>query len=122
MKNLKTVTIILASLFLVMGSSCKYEESGLSLRGKKARVVNTWKFETPESGDEGTRIKFEKDGAGSTYDVSAPSMTNKFTWEFDDSKENLILDGSDTIKIYKLKHKELWLGDEKEVELKLIAE
>lgn len=126
-KTLK-ITGILFAAFLIFGTACNKYEDGpkLSLRTKKARMVNTWELTEYIDGDtdisantSGTTIMLTKDGdfevGGETKNGTVQKLVG--TWEFSDDKTKLILsyDGV-TIPtkwtITRLKNDELWLKRE----------
>ena len=126
-KTLKLTTLLFAGL-LIFGTSCNKYENGpkLSLRTKKARVVNTWKLTEATDGDDnitefsaGATITINKDESFKTGGETklGPVQEEKGTWEFSDDKTKLILtyDGvtlPTKWTITKLKNDELWLERE----------
>ncbi|MEY4002218.1 MAG: hypothetical protein RIT07_260 [Bacteroidota bacterium] len=115
------------SMALVTFSSCgKYEEGpGISLRSKKARVVNTWVIEKYlENGVDLTSdilpflgsytIEYKKD---ETFEILNDGDREIGKWSLDSKKENLemMYDGStskDLAKILRLTNDELWLVED----------
>lgn len=115
------------SMALVTFSSCgKYEEGpGISLRSKKARVVNTWVIEKYlENGVDLTNdilpflgsytIEYKKD---ETFEILNDGDREIGKWSLDSKKENLemMYDGStskDLAKILRLTNDELWLVED----------
>jgi len=113
---------IMFSLSMVATSCKKYEEGpALSLRSKKARVVNKWKAEkVTENGKDVTAdykdITWEfKDDNKFVITVSGSgglSITLNGTWEFNNDKTKIItiLNGERTeSEILRLKEKSLWV-------------
>ena len=119
MKNLVAVCILISALVLI-GCS-KYEDGpGFSFRTKKARLVNKWKLEkafmngmdimngAPLPQDPPTWVEFKSD-----HTVESSYRFNG-QWEFDDSKENILIKDENsnllwTLKILRLKNDELWI-------------
>jgi hypothetical protein len=105
-------------------SSCKKYDDGpaLSLKTKKARVANEWKYDQVLSSN-GTNItssyanqsiEFKRDG---TYITSSGTSSGTGTWIFASDKEDIVLtenDGGDsyTWHMMRLKEKELWVSYE----------
>lgn len=123
-KTFKLISILFASM-LIFGTSCSKYENGpkLSLRSKKARLVNTWELTESKDGDtdisefsKGATIKINKDG---TYETGGTTKLGAVTavkgkWEFSSDKTKVIYteDGqtaADKWTITKLKNDELWL-------------
>ena len=118
-KLLSITTLVLATMFIV--TSCgKFEEGPkLSLKSKKARLANTWVYEsiivddvaaTDISFYDGVEITFDKDG---TYSVSFGSISDSGTWEFsgDVDLKTTTSTSTSTSEIVKLKSNELWIKD-----------
>jgi len=116
------ILCIMFSLSMVATSCKKYEEGPvLSLRSKKARVVNKWKAEkVTENGKDVTAdyrdITWEfKDDNKFVITVSGSgglSITLNGTWEFNNDKTKIItiLNGERTeSEILRLKEKSLWI-------------
>ncbi|MFB6257897.1 MAG: hypothetical protein ABEH38_04325 [Flavobacteriales bacterium] len=116
-----TLSLLILFVVSLTMTSCKYEEGPfISLRSKKERVANTWKYKKiiRDNGDEitgdnlpDTELTFTKDG---DYKVNGNEQGN---WEFGPDKEKLILkdeNGNDQgeADILKLKEKELWIKNE----------
>lgn len=138
---MKHLVILLA---VVTFASCsKYEEGpAISLKTKKARITNTWKIEAAYRDGKLVTDEYDEyqlqmlDDGDATLAVIYASDDFFFeastdgTWEFNDSKEKLILDfeydGADNeYQILRLKSKELWLrevGGEDELHLIPIEE
>lgn len=125
-KTIKLTTLLIAGL-LIFGTSCKYENGPkLSLRSKKARMVNTWEVTEATDGDDditkftsGATITINKDESFKTGGETklGPVQEEKGTWEFSDDKTKLILTYDGTTlptkwTITKLKNDELWLERE----------
>ncbi|MGB1040344.1 MAG: hypothetical protein ACPGVD_05690 [Flavobacteriales bacterium] len=121
---MKIKAILGSLMMLIVLGSCKYEESGLSLRTKKSRVTNSWykdaielengKVEKIGKSDSDT-WEFTKDGDFFVYDVSSTDVFS-YKWEFANSKKELkITDPVDgetfNFEILKLKKDEMWLKD-----------
>ncbi len=119
---------VFSLLALITFAGCKKYEDGptISLASKKARLVNVWKLDkafvngtelTLTTDDKDDYTEFKKDGVYSeTTVVNNVSNTTTGTWDFDDSKDNVIISytyGSITVtstsKILRLKSKELWM-------------
>ncbi len=123
MKNLKfLVLIVWCCLFMVVTQSCKKYEEGpaISLRSKKARVVNVWKAEkATEDGRDVTNDyknitwEFKDDGKFIiTVKDASFSLSLNGTWEFNSDKTKIItiMDGEKTeSEILRLKEKSLWV-------------
>lgn len=124
MKKLFVISIIAIFAF----SSCgKYEEGpAFSLASKKSRVVNVWQLDKQfvngteiqlTADDKDDYIEFTKDDKVKfTWVNGSQSATFEGTWEFDDTKENIItkinfggITSQDTSKILRLKSNELWI-------------
>ena len=120
------LAIFAATLF----TSCsKYEEGPLiSFRSKKARIANTWQIEQAlEDGEDVTEnydqyeLEMLDDGDASLAALyTVGDLTFEYetsgTWEFEDSKEQLLLDFEDDnadrlYDILRLKENELWLKE-----------
>ncbi len=124
-KSLKTTSLLIITSILFATVSCnKYEDGpSLSLRTKKARLINTW--ELIESIDGGTDISDFSRGITLTIENNESfysggetpqgvKPTDQGTWEFNKEKTVLILtiDGQITPEkwtITRLKNDELWL-------------
>ena len=127
MKKISVILFAVVAMALVTFSSCgKYEEGpGISLRSKKARVVNTWVIEKYlVNGEDLTSqillflgsysMEYKKDG---TFVMLIDGESEVGTWSFDSKKENLELmyDGStskDLSKILRLTNNEMWLVED----------
>jgi hypothetical protein len=127
MKKISIIMFAVVSMALVTFSSCgKYEEGpGISLRSKKARVVNTWVIEKYlENGVDLTSdilpflgsytIEYKKD---ETFEILNDGDREIGKWSLDSKKENLemMYDGStskDLAKILRLTNDELWLVED----------
>ncbi len=123
-KTLKLATVLFASL-LIFGTSCNKYEDGpkLSLRTKKARMVNTWEVTEAKDGDsditefsEGATITLDKEGNYKTGGETklGPVQETEGTWEFSSDKTRLILTEKGATlpekwTITRLKNDELWL-------------
>jgi hypothetical protein len=124
-KSIKITSLLFAAAILFGATSCnKYEDGpSLSLRTKKARLVNTWELTEAVDGStditdfsKGITLTIEKDDSFS-YGGETPQgakAEGKGTWEFSDDKTVLILtiDGQvipDKWTITRLKNDELWL-------------
>ncbi|MBR9859171.1 lipocalin family protein [bacterium] len=134
MKKINILILCVAFVF----ASCKYEEGpAISLSTKKDRVANTWNvYEATNDGEDVTdsydqfTLMTAEDGDASlvaTYtfgDITYQYETDG-TWEFDNNKENLVLDFEDddadrTYMILRLTEDEMWLREKGEdLELKL---
>lgn len=126
-KTFKLTTLLFATA-LVFGTSCnKYEDGpSLSLRTKKARLVNTWELTEASDGNtditeysKGITLTIEKNGdfsyGGETPQGAKPE--GKGTWEFNKDKTTLILTEEGVVIpekwiITKLKNDELWVKKE----------
>ncbi len=124
MKKFSSILLFVIALALVL-PACKYEEGpALSLRSKKARVVNIWKIEKAwqngydvtaslESFQPGLTLEFKEDGS-LVYDWlqnSAP-VSYSVQWEFNSDKSGLVITEnalSTTWDILRLKNNEMWL-------------
>lgn len=105
----------------VFFSSCKKYDEGpsLSLRSKKARVANHWKYKSAKNGGvdytslfANFTIELTKDGKFTTYNSS--TVLSKGTWEFNDKKEAIVTktegtNDTETLTIKLLKDKEMIL-------------
>lgn len=127
MKQFSKIAILFAVVAFVAASCGKYEEGpSFSLASKKGRLANVWKLEakydngveqTLSSEDKDSYVEFTKDGKMLvTWVTSGQSITVNGTWEFDDSKENIITQTTfigttekDTLEILKLKSNEFWV-------------
>lgn len=127
MKTLKLTSLLFAAA-LMLGTSCNKYENGpsLSLRTKKARLVNTWELTEVIDGDtdiseftKGTTMTIDKEGnfsfGGKTPQGVAASGNG--TWEFSSDKTTLILTTPNVRTpekwvITKLKNDELWVEKE----------
>ncbi|MDX1652764.1 MAG: hypothetical protein R3277_09755 [Brumimicrobium sp.] len=121
---MKFLSVLLLLTTVMVGFSCKYEEGpAISLRTKKARLVNVWKIEKEIDADgtvendpaPGVTLEFKKDN---TFIFSNGNMSSTGTWEFSSDKENLIttyssgnFSFSESTKILRLANDELWLQD-----------
>ncbi len=118
---LLTLGVVIATLLF----SCKKYEDGpaLSLRSKKSRVANEWKYDQVVAPN-GTNItsqfansslELTRDGEYiATYGASSATTG---TWQFASDKENIVLtpnDNSDAqlLHIMRLKQKDLWFSIE----------
>lgn len=124
---MKTKHILAAICAVVIACtfSCKKYEEGpaLSLRTKKARVANEWKYDQviEPNGTNVTAsyannsIEFTKDGEYIATFGSSSAQTG--TWQFAGDKEDIVLtpnDNSDAtlITIVRLKNKQFWFNIE----------
>ncbi len=134
MKKTVKLTVALLGFAMVFGTSCKkYEEGpGMSLRTKKARLVNTWTIDKTVDSDGDTyvydqderdaiSIEFKKDGTYEnsftyTFGGSTTTTTETGTWEFIDGKKKIRTTDSDGDKyeeeIILLKNKEMGTKDD----------
>lgn len=128
-KTMKLITVFFASM-LIFGTSCgKYEDGpSLSLRSKKARLVNTWEIEEATDADDdvtagyaGATWTLDKDGnyttGGTITSTGAAVPEIKGKWEFSSDKTKLILTPENVTlptkwTITRLKNDELWLKDD----------
>lgn len=126
MKSVLKISLNVAILGTIIFSGCKKYEEGpmISLRTKKARMINEWKLEKSIDGQTGTEttcnsnctvMEFKEDG---TIVVNGVSWSG-VKWEFSDDKEKLAFIttiGSITTTSYstilRLKNDELWLKDD----------
>lgn len=96
----------------------KYDDGpGMSLRTKKARLTNAWKYDkvTNQNGTDFTAnyvnqyVELKKDG---NY-VMTGSYTDAGTWQFASDKEDIVISsnsgGAVTWHILRLKSRELWV-------------
>lgn len=112
--KIKALTIFL-TVSLIAASCSKYEEGpALTLRGKKTRVVNTWKVDYAK--DIGDDVETTSDYAGETFtfEKNGDYLENgdlEGTWDFDSNKEFIVVtetDGSvDRYMILRLKENDL---------------
>ncbi len=124
-KTIRLTSLLFAAAILFGTASCnKYEDGpSLSLRTKKARLVNTWELTESVDGSadisdfsRGITLTIEKDDKFN-YGGETPQgieATGSGTWEFNSDKTVLILtiDGQvipDKWTITRLKNDELWL-------------
>ncbi|MCF8297804.1 MAG: hypothetical protein K9J13_09700 [Saprospiraceae bacterium] len=118
----KIIVLGLVVIFITALSSCgKYDEGpSFSLRSKKARLCQTWKFTKVVENDVddvtplyyGQQITFEKGGTWNSVNDST-STTSSGKWEFITDKEELSLSFDDSpvpeiYRILKLKKDEFW--------------
>ena len=134
---MKYYALIFSSLILM--SCSKYEENpAISLSSKKARMANTWVVNKATANDQDVTDDYDdfelyltKSGdaeLSAEYTVFTIDFSTDTdgTWEFANSKENLVLDFEDDnadreYQILKLTKDELWLrelGRDLEIELK----
>jgi len=121
MKTKKLLFLIMSAIFMSAFFGCGKYENGptFSLASKKSRIVNQWKVQkaTGFGGTDYTdsyeneTIEFKKDN---TFIIIDGSSTYSGTWDFDGSKENLLLtETGDTYgvvyQILRLKSNSLWL-------------
>ena len=126
MKKLAIILTIVATTAMIFSSCGKYEEGpGVSLLTKKARITGTWAVvETITNGigytgDDNETWTFNRDGTGNTTETDGSySETTTFEWEFNDSKESIIIKKTHDntfylteLKIARLTNKELWITD-----------
>lgn len=125
----KILTLSLIAIFALAATTftgCKKYDDGplISLRFKKARLVNTWKIEkiikngqqqSLSNDNKNSRYQFSKDGTFTLRNTST-SVSYTGTWVFTDSKEKLKviysmgkLSINYEYTILRLKKKELWL-------------
>ncbi len=131
--------LILATLFVISG--CKYDEGPLiSLRSKRKRVINSWKYDVVKRNElnvtngspefsiiySESSIGFGENGRFSTIIAYNDSLTNfpvqhDGSWEFSEEKEQIImffdapypLSGeTQTWDISKLREKDLWTEEQ----------
>ena len=118
MKNLVTFCVLI--LVLVLNGCSKYEDGpNLSLRTKKGRLVNKWKWEKVFVNGKESMVGGQPPSAYDFWvEFKNDNTYENFhgldgDWEFDDSKENVILTSDPnfelTFKILKLKNNELWI-------------
>lgn len=131
MKKLTNVTLIalLAFSSTILFSCKKYEEGpSVSLRSKTARVSNQWKVDYAKDLQDGTVTT--ADHAGDVWEFTKDgdflkNGTLRGTWEFSDSKEEIIITGTfgdiDYYKIMKLKENEMWLQEPADEDIHLIT-
>lgn len=98
---MKKISLVLVALVVLATACSKYDEGGLSLRSRAARLANTWNVANtqingvtlPSINNE--VIVFEKDGTGKRYETDEPAnelgslqIPIEFVWEFvdDDTK------------------------------------
>lgn len=130
---MKKLLVISAVLVFIFTSCGKYEDGPMfSLASKKSRVVNTWRLDREfvngsevslSADDKDDYFELRKDGSATYTWVSGNSSTSfSGGWEFDDSKEHLILSITFTVlgqtttekttyKILRLKSNEMWLEE-----------
>ena len=137
MKVIKFLLPVIFAAFLFGTQSCnKYEEGpAISLRTKKARVVNEWTLkEYYENGkkqdiDDPLDLIFEKDQTGYfvSYDDGGDQDVTNFNWEFNSDKTKILMTYVDedgkvhenqvwALTILKLYENELWLKSESDDE------
>lgn len=131
---MKKLFIISVVAIFALSSCGKYDDGpAFSLASKKSRVVNTWKLDrqfingneqTLTADDKDDYTEFTKDGKVKiTWVVGSQSTTIEGTWEFDSSKEHLLVKLSYTYfgqttttttsyKILRLKSNEMWLEEQ----------
>lgn len=131
---MKKLLIISVVAIFALSSCGKYDDGPeFSLASKKSRVVNTWKLDrefvngnerTLTADDKDDYTEFTKDGKVKVTWVSgSQSTTIEGTWEFDSSKEHLVVKISNTYfgqtmttttsyKILRLKSNEMWLEEQ----------
>ena len=120
------------SLFIIVGmvSCSKYEDGpAISVRSKKDRLTNTWKMNRAFEGGEVVTENYEQfmlqllDGGYTkwvyiaTFNDRTEEYETEGTWEFSDSKEELVLNMENdhldqSFIILKLDKEHLWLLDE----------
>ena len=125
MKKVLSYSLTAVFVFALAFTGCKKYEDGplFSLASKKSRVVNVWAIEKVLSnGYDVTSdwvalfpdysVEFKNDNS---YILSwTSSLAETGTWDFDSSKENIILTPSNTAaaskwKILRLKSDEAWI-------------
>ena len=123
MRKVKSVTLALSVMLLVLAGCGKYDDGPkFSMRSKQGRLVGTWKVEktiftmngivTETAGDGNAITKFEKNG---NFKISITNETDLIgKWKFFGDDELELTYDSDPenpliINILRLKHKELWL-------------
>ncbi len=133
MKTLRTILLVSFAAFMFANTGCKKYEEGptISLRSKKARVVNEWKvvkiFENGKEQDMDDMklwYDFNDDWTGRTYisftiNGQEYSGENNFDWEFNDDKTKILIKTKDAngntqtdeAVILKLYEKEMWLKE-----------
>ena len=120
--------LLILSACLLLSSCNKYEDGpSISLRSRKARLVNKWQISEGSSQyyvfSEIFSLEFTKDGAY-IMEVEQDTVNTKFvegTWEFYDNHNSVITyipsftyrhftigDMHDTLNLSKLEHKEVW--------------
>ena len=135
--NLKLIAVAIGFAMAFSFSSCKkYEEGGMSLAGKKGRVVNVWqldsefsngKAETLDSDEKLETLEFTKDNKftwTSYTDGVADDPAYKGEWEFNGNKTAIGFKADNScaiqypgcdlfwyITILKLKKNEMWIGE-----------
>ncbi len=132
MKTLRTILLISFAALMFAGTGCKKYEEGpvISLRSKKARVVNDWEVvKILENGkdvtdsDEDLYYLFEEDNTGiktrTTHSAIGDfTSQNNFSWDFNSDKTKIIITwldddgnpyGSTAYTILKLYEQEMWL-------------
>lgn len=126
MKKIFASALLLVLAFTVVIPACKkYEEGpGISLRSKKERVANEWKYERVLAGDgaeqspdyEGMLLTIKNDFTFSGYDHQ--ESINEGTWKFGEKKKNIILQNNSGVEdqwlILRLTENEFWVLDSKE--------
>lgn len=132
--TLRQVAVLSVATMALTFTGCKKYDEGpaLSLRTKKARVVNVWEYQRVFVNDrdissifDNATITFKKDNTVESVDGAGNRQTG--TWEFASGKEELVIkystaDKPETWTILKLKEEELWAryeqnGDKIEVRL-----
>lgn len=120
----KHLILLIVGAALVFTPSCKKYDDGprLSLKSKKSRVTNEWKYEQVTSSTGATLtssyannfIEFKKDGS---YIMTYSYGSATGTWQFASDKEDIVLTesgsgDSETLHILRLKEKELWVTEQ----------
>ncbi len=129
MKAIRTLLLVSFAALMFVNTGCKKYEEGpmISLRSKKARVVNDWKVvKILKNGEEQDMdnlklyYDFKDDNTGVvTHIVSTVvgdyTTTVDFKWEFNDDKTKIIFtfdnDDTEDVTILKLYEKEMWWED-----------
>lgn len=131
MKKLTTLVLvaIVACSSTILVSCKKYEEGpSISLRSKTARVSNQWKVQYAKDLQDG--VETTADHAGDIWEFTKngdflKNGTKRGTWEFSDSKEQIVITNSlgeiDFYTILKLKENEMWIQEPGDEEIHLVT-
>lgn len=120
MKSIVKIGLLFGLLAVISTGCKKYPEDDFTVRSAKWRLTRTWDLDKVEDnngnsvGVNGTQsITFSKDG---NYQGSSLGIATSGTWEFDDSKDNLILESDggdqDTLKIIRLMSDDMILEED----------